>query len=60
MVAGSVSSSVEVAGAVVAVPGCSSAGVVCGGPAEEGEVDVEETPGCFLEGSGIRVLGNRA
>ena len=59
MVAGSVCSSVDVAGEMVGVPGCSAAGVVCGGSVEEGEVDVVEVPGCFPEGSGIRVLGNR-
>ena len=59
VVARSVCSSVEVAGTVVVVPGCSAAGVVCGGSVEEGEADVEEAPGCFPEGLGIRVLGNR-
>ena len=53
-----VCSSVNVAGKVVVVPGCSAAGVVCGGSVEEGEVDVEEAPACFPEGSGMRVLGN--
>ena len=59
MVAGAGFSSVEVAGTVSVVPGCSAAGVVCGGSVEEGGVDVEESPGCFPEGSRIKVLGNR-
>ena len=59
MVSGTGCSSVDVAGTVVVVPGCSAAGVVCGGSVDAGEVDVEETPGCFPEGSGIKVLGNR-
>ena len=58
VVAGSVCSSVEVAGTVVVVPVCSAAVVVCGGSVEEGEVDVEEALGCFSGSSGIRVLGN--
>jgi len=58
VVTGVVCSSVEVAVTVVVVPVCSAAGVVCGGSVEEGEVEVEETPGCFPEGSGFRVLGN--
>ena len=59
VVTGVVCSSVEVAGTVVGVSVCSAAGVVCGGSVEEGEVDVVEVPGCFPEGSGMRVLGNR-
>ena len=54
MVAGSVSSSVEVAGAVVAVPGCSSAGVVCGCSVDTGEVvdarRVKRSPGNVVLG----------
>ena len=59
VVAGSVCSSVDVAGTGVVVPVCSAAGVVCGCSVEEGEV-VEDASGCSPEGSGIRVLGNRA
>ena len=60
VVAGVVCSSVDVVRPEVVVPGCSVAGFVCGGSVEGGEVGVEETPGCFPEGSGIRVLGNKA
>ena len=58
VVAGAGCSSVEVAWTVVAVPGCSAAGVVCGGSVEEGEV-AEDLPGCSPEVSGIKDVGNR-